>query len=162
MAIVIVSHRALNDSGRFLILLARATKMEVVEAADGMLIEPGCIYVAPPQREMITDGVVLRVAAALPKSHGWPTQISDFLFSLARMCPSRAIAIIVSGMGYDGSIALGEIKEQGGWTLAQSDPEWLDMPQSAINTSHVDFVLTAREIGTYLASLSAHLCFVAR
>ena len=156
MAIVIISHRALNDRGRLVTLLAKATRMEVVEADNGMLLEPDRIFVAPPHREITTDGVTLRVAVGLTENHGWPTLISDFLFSLASMCNSRAIAIVVSGMGYDGSVALAAVKRQGGWTLAQSDAEWLDMPQAAINTSHVDLVLSANEIGKYLASLGAH------
>lgn len=157
MAIVIISHRSLNDSGRFVALLAKATQMEVVEANDGMLLEPDHIFVAPPHREITTDGVALRVAVGLTKNHGWPTLISDFMFSLAGMCNSRAIAIVVSGMGHDGSCALAAVKKRGGWTLAQSDAQWLDMPQAAINTSHVDLVLSANEIGRYLALLSVHL-----
>ena len=157
IAIVIVSHRAPNDAGRFLILLAKATKMEVVEATDGMLLEPGRIFVAPPHRGITTDGAVLRVAVTLTQNHGWPTVISDFMFSLATMCASRAIAIVVSGMGHDGSTALAAVKKRGGWTLAQSDAQWLDMPLAAIHTTYIDLILTAKEIGSYLASLSTHL-----
>ena len=157
MAIVIIAHRGANEGGRIVTLLAKATQMEVVEANKGMLLEPGRIFVAPPQRAITTDGVALRVAMGLTKNHGWPTLISDFMFSLASMCTSRAIAIVVSGMGHDGSGALAAVKKQGGRTVAQSDAEWLDMPQSAIDTSHVDLVLSASEIGRYLASLSAHL-----
>lgn len=156
IAIVIVSHRAPSDAGRFVTLLAKAAQMEVIEATDRMPLQPDRIFVAPPQREITTDGVALRVAVDLTENHGWPTLISDFLFSLASTCASRAIAIVVSGIGYDGSGALAAVKKRGGSTLAQSDAEWLDMPQAAVNTSHVDLVLSANEIGRYLASLSAH------
>jgi chemotaxis response regulator CheB len=156
VAIVIVSHRAPQDAGRLIKLLARATRMQVVEVTDGMLLEPGRVFVAPPQKEITTDGVALRISD-VPDNYGWPTLIGDFLLSLARKCSSRAIVIIVSGMGYDGSGALAAVKQAGGRTFAQSDASYSSMPQAAIDTKHVDFVLQANEIGRYLASLSAHL-----
>jgi chemotaxis response regulator CheB len=156
VAIVIVSHRAPDHAGLLMTLLAKATRMEVVEVTDGMLLEPGRIFVAPPQKEITTDGVAFRVSEG-GNNHGWPTLISDFLFSLASRCTSRAIVIIVSGMGYDGSGALAKVKEAGGWTFAQSDASYSSMPQAAIETKHVDFVLRADQIGRYLASLSTHL-----
>jgi two-component system CheB/CheR fusion protein len=157
LAIVIVSHRAIDNAHLFVPLLAKMTHMEVVEVTDEVLLEPGYIYVAPPHRDITTDGVVLRLAAGLAKNQGWPTLISGFLFSLASTCSTRAIAIIVSGAGFDGSCALAAIKKGGGWTLVQSDAEYLDMPQAAVDTNHVDFVLRSKEIGSYLASLSEHL-----
>jgi two-component system CheB/CheR fusion protein len=101
--------------------------MEVVEVTNGML-EPGRVFVAPPQKEITTDGVALRISDDLPKGYGWPTLIGDFLFSLAHRCTLRAIVIIVSGMGYDGSGALGAVKQAGGWTFAQSDASYSSMP----------------------------------
>lgn len=151
-ATVIVSHRALGtQSWRLLVLLGKATAMEVVEVTDRMLLEPGRIFVAPPHRKITTDGVVLRLADE--ELHGWPTLITEFLFSLAHTCRSRAVAIILSGMGHDGSSALVTIKQEGGRTMAQSDAEHPDMPQAAVDTNHIDFILSAHEIGRYLAAL---------
>ena len=93
MAVVIVSHRPMGDSGQFTALLAKTTHMEVIEVTDGMLLERGRIFVAPPHREITTDGVALRISVGLTENHGWPTLISRFLFSLASSCTSRAIAI---------------------------------------------------------------------
>jgi chemotaxis response regulator CheB len=155
VAVVIVSHRALENSGLLVALLATATSMKVVEARDGMALQCGRIFVAPPHRQLTTDGVVLKVAVRLSKHCGWPTAISGFMFSLASMYTTRAIAIILSGMGHDGSNALAAIKEAGGRTLAQSNALYPDMPQAAIDTDHVDFVLQANEIGKYLASLTS-------
>jgi chemotaxis response regulator CheB len=157
LAIVIVSHRAIGYADVLVPLLANMTHMEVVEVTDEVVLEPGFIYVAPPHRDITTDGVVLKLAADPTSTRGWPTLISGFLFSLASTCSTRAIAIIVSGMGYDGSGALATIKDKGGWTLAQSDAEYAAMPQAAVDTNHVDFVLRSKEIGSYLASLSEHL-----
>ncbi len=127
--------------------------MEVVEASEGMPLAPGRVFVAPPHREITTDGVVLRVSVGSTNCYGRPTLISDFLFSLASRCNSRAIAIIASGAGNDGSGALAAVKNAGGSTLAQSDAHHPDMPQAAMDTLQVDYALTAREIGKYLASL---------
>lgn len=157
VSIVIVSHRGIGDSDRLMKLLAKATQLDVVEVTDGISLKPGCIFVAPAHREVTTNGLALRLAVGLTENHGWPTLISDFIFSMARMCTSRAIAIIVSGMGYDGSSALAAVKKAGGWTLAQSDASHGDMPQAAIETNSVDLILPAKEIGKYLASLSEHL-----
>jgi chemotaxis response regulator CheB len=155
VAIVVVSHRAPDDAGRLIALLAKATDMKVIEVTDGIVLQTGSIFVSPPHREITTDGIVLRLAEGMIENHGWPSLISDFLFSLASKCSSRAIAIIVSGMGHDGSGAMAAVKNGGGWTLAQSDANYTSMPQAAIDTNHVDFVLCAKDIGTYLASVSA-------
>lgn len=64
MAIVIISHRAPNDGGRFITLLAKVTQMDVVEANDGMVIEPNRIFVAPARGEVTTDGMALRLAVS--------------------------------------------------------------------------------------------------
>lgn len=130
MAFVIVFHRALDETGRLLTLLANVTHMEVVEVTDGMLLEPDRIFVAPPHTQIATDGVALRLAVSLAKYRGWPALISEFIFSLAIMCTSRAMAIIVSEMGYDGSGALAADKRRGGRTFAQSDACFLYMPQA--------------------------------
>ena len=157
LAVVIVSHRSLENSDQLIKLLAKATGMEIIEANDGMLLAPGRIFVSPPHRTVTTDGVVLKLADGTTAYNGWPTLISDFIFSMASVFASRAIAIVVSGMGHDGSSAFPAIKEAGGWTFAQSDAGYMDMPQAAIDTDKVDFVLSAGQIGKYLAALSSHI-----
>lgn len=152
MAFVIVSHRGMGDAHLFLPLLRRLSSMVVVEVTHGMRLEPNRIFVAPPHMETTTDGVVVNVQAC-SKAQGWPTVISVFLFSLAKACGSRSIAIILSGVGHDGSSALAAIKAAGGTTMAQSDGEWKNMPQKAVSTGYVDFVLTAAEIGKRLATM---------
>ena len=156
-AVVIVSHRAPAESDLLVKLLARSSRMDVVTVTNGIPLTPGRVFVTPPRRDITTDGFHLLLSAQPVERHGWPTVISDFMFSLADGCLSRAIAIIVSGMGFDGSGSLAAIKKTGGWTIAQSDASFLDMPQAAIDTNHVDLIMRADEIGSYLASLSAHL-----
>lgn len=151
VAIVIVSHRSRSRADRLVQILARATRLSVVEVTDGMRLQPNLVFVAPAYREITTDGVALRLAGQTGYN-GWPTVISDFLFSLASACTVRAIAIIVSGTGHDGSAGLVAVKRAGGRTFAQSDALFPDMPEAAIGTEHVDFISTAEAIGKYLAS----------
>lgn len=89
------------------------------------------------------------------KSNGWPVLISVFLESLADECGPRSIAIILSGMGFDGSSALYSIKTGGGRTFAQSDARWDSMPNRARATGFIDFWQSASEIGESLADLAA-------
>lgn len=149
MTFVLVSHRGPDNKNLLLHLLSTKTHMEIVEATDGCKLEPNLVIVAPPHVEITTDGIVLKVCPR-PKTNRWPTVISDFLRSVAATCASRSIVVILSGVGYDGSEALGAIKNSGGVTFAQSDCQFEGMPQEAINTGHVDFILTARKIGEHL------------
>ena len=89
------------------------------------------------------------------KPRGWPMTISIFLLSLAEACGQRAIAVILSGMGHDGSAALKAIKAAGGMTFAQSNAEFGDMPRHAVETGHVDFILSPEEIASTLLELNA-------
>jgi len=157
MAIVVVSHRSQRDL--LISVLAKATAMEVVEVTDGMILEVGRVFVAPAHREMSTDGVRLSLARHFTEDYGTPKLVTQFLLSLASMCGPRTIAVIVSGMGGDGSTALSAVKKAGGRIFSQSDANYLQMPQAAVDTNCVDFELGAIEIGRYLALLSVASSF---
>jgi len=154
MTFVLVSHRGPENKNLLLRLLSTKTHMEIVEATDGFRLEPNLVIVAPPHVGITTDGIILKVCPR-PKTNRWPTVISDFLRSVAATCGSRSIVVILSGMGYDGSEALGAIKQRGGVTFAQSDCQFDSMPQEAIHTGHVDFVLSAAKIGELLGRYDA-------
>lgn len=153
MAFVIVSHRGEGDPTLLPNLLARVTRMEVLDAEDGMMLEPNCVFVKPARTHLTTDGLAFQLYDQ-PKTPGWSVDVTSFLLSLAKTCSARSIAVILSGMGFDGSSALGNIKEAGGVVFAQSDPIYGDMPQSAVNTGYVDFTLSATQIGQRLAAMS--------
>ena len=89
------------------------------------------------------------------KQRGWPTTISFFLFSLAETYGRRTVAVILSGLDCDGSVALKTIKGAGGLTFAQSNAKFKDMPKNAVETGYVDFVLPASEIAAKLLELNA-------
>lgn len=154
MAFVIAPHRALEDPDRLPRILGRFTKMPVIEVAQGMRIEPNHVFVMPPQVHMTLQNELFPLRETVP-AFGWPNTISVFLYSLAEMKGSRAVAVIVSGMDHDGSTALKAIKAAGGVTFAQSDASQDGMPRHAIETGYIDYFLPCREIGPALLSLAA-------
>ena len=154
MAFVIAPHRSSEKSSLLLDILARVTTMPVIEVQDGMLLEPNRVYLMPPHMEMTVENNEF-VLQPQRKLRGWPTTISVFLLSLAEAYRHRAIAVIFSGVGCDGSSALKAIKAAGGLTFAQSDAVFDDMPRHADETGHVDFILSPAEIAKALVELTA-------
>src|SRR6185369_13800212 len=123
-------------------ILARATAIPVSEAADGMAVEANHVYVIPANVDLtIAHGVLnLTPRTQTPGSH---MPIDRFFRSLAGECGSRAIGVILSGTGSDGSAGVDAIKAAGGVTFAQdaATAKFATMPQAAIATGCVDFVL---------------------
>jgi len=157
MAFIIVSHRGLDHVRLFPSLLERVSAMPVTDIEDGIVLEPNQVFVALPQTQITTDGIVLYSRTAARRSLGWPVNISAFLFSLAKTCKARSVAVILSGMGHDGSDALSSIKARGGLVFAQSDAAYESMPDSAHDTGNVDHMLTAVGIGRHLAGMNRDL-----
>jgi two-component system CheB/CheR fusion protein len=128
-------------------LLQRATSMPVHEAVDLKLMEPDAVYVIAPNTEMTVLGGALRLARpAKPRGQRLPI---DVLFSsLARELGDRAIGVVLSGMGSDGTLGLQAIKTQGGLTLAQQpeSAQFDSMPASAIAAGCVDIVAPPGEM----------------
>jgi two-component system CheB/CheR fusion protein len=154
MAFVLAAHRGLEKASLLPQVLASVTTMALIEVEEGMLLEPNHIYLMPPHTEMTVKNE--KFALQPPrKSHGWPTTISLFLISLAEAYGQRAIAVILSGAGHDGSSALQAFKAAGGVTFAQSDAQFSDMPLNAVETGYVDFTLSSTEIAKALLELNA-------
>jgi two-component system CheB/CheR fusion protein len=128
-------------------LLQRATAMPVREAESSMRVEPDVVYVIPPSTELtVADGRLRLAEPAQPRGRRLPI---DVLFcSLARDQGDRAIGVVLSGMGSDGTIGLQAIKAQGGLTLAQTPAtaQFDSMPQSVIDTGACDIVAPAMEL----------------
>ena len=82
--------------------------------------------------------------------------ITIFLSSLAQNWDGKLVAVIVSGLDADGTEALREIKKVGGIIIAQAPDtaEWSDMPESAIKTGHIDFVLSVEDIAQKIAQIA--------
>jgi two-component system CheB/CheR fusion protein len=154
MAFVIASHRNFEKATSLPQILARVTTMPVVEVEEGMSLEPNRVYLMPPSVEMTVKNNEFALQPPR-KPRGWPMTISIFLLSLAEACGQRAIAVILSGMGHDGSAALKAIKAAGGMTFAQSNAAYDDMPRHAVETGHVDFILSPAEIASKLLELNS-------
>jgi two-component system CheB/CheR fusion protein len=147
MAFVLLQHLDPDHKSLLLDLVRRYTKMEVEWAADGVKVKPGCTYILPPNKSMsLVDGRLVLAKPAAPRGLRLP--IDHFLRSLAADQHERAVCIILSGTGSDGTLGARAIKGEGGMVIAQSlDSAAYDgMPRSAIATGVVDYVLAPAEM----------------
>jgi two-component system CheB/CheR fusion protein len=123
-------------------VLQRFTSVPVLEVTDGMRVRPNHVYVIPPGKDMsLLHGTLHLFEPTQPAGRRLP--IDHFLQSLAKDARDRAVCVILSGMGSDGSIGLKMVMENFGMVMVQ-DPETADydgMPRAAIATEFVDFVL---------------------
>ncbi len=146
VAIVIVNH--LRTVATLLHeILPRYTQMPVELITEGLFIQPNRVFVIPEQRDLhVLDGEFRLKPISKPR--GWPDVITVFLRSLTQYWDGRIIAVIVSGYDGDGAAALCGIREVGGITIAQKleTAEQPDMPESAIASGCIDFVLSPEDI----------------
>lgn len=146
VAIVIVNHITLMPT-QLHEVLPRFTTMPVELITERLRIEPDHVFVIPANRDLhVGDGAFLLKPISKPR--GWPDVITVFLRSLTDCWDGKLIAVIVSGYDGDGAAALCGIKEVGGITIAQklSTANQPDMPQSAIDSGCIDFVLSPEDI----------------
>jgi chemotaxis response regulator CheB len=146
VAIVIVNH--LRTVATLLHeILPNYTKMPVELITEKLDIEPDHVYIIPEKRDLhVLDGEFRLKPISKPR--GWPDVITVFMRSLTENWDGKLIAVIVSGFDGDGAAALAGIKEVGGITIAQK-PETAsqpDMPESAIASGNIDFILSPEEI----------------
>ena len=146
VAIVIVNH--LRTVGTLLHeILPRYTEMPVELIKDRLDIRPNHVFIIPSQRDLhVLDGEFRLKPISKPR--GWPDVITVFLRSLTQNWDGKLIAVIVSGYDGDGAAALCGIKEVGGITIAQKldTAEQPDMPESAIASGCIDFILSPEDI----------------
>lgn len=147
MAFVVVMHLSPDHQSSAGKLIASRTKMPVTQLVSAAPIERNHVYViSPAQRLSMNDGY-LRGLPPEPRN-GRHVTIDLFFRDLADAHKEHAFCVVLSGTGSDGAVGLSRIKEQGGVTLAQhpEDAEFDGMPQAAINTHKVDFVLPVVEM----------------
>jgi two-component system, chemotaxis family, CheB/CheR fusion protein len=157
LAIVFIQHLDPNHRSMLAEILARATAMPVGEAADGMAVEPNHVYVIPANVDLTLADGALRLAPRT-QSPGSHLPVDRFLRSIAEQCGSRAIGVILSGTGSDGSAGIEAIKAAGGVTFAQdaSSAKFDNMPRAAVATGCVDFVLPPESIAGELVRIGRH------
>lgn len=154
VAIVIVNHvrtfaTLLHE------ILPRYTTMPVELITERLVIEPNHVFIIPEQRDLhVKDGQFRLMPISKPR--GWPDVITVFLRSLTEHWKGKLIAVIVSGYDGDGAAALCGIREAGGITIAQrpDTAKQPDMPESAIESGCVDFILSPEEIATKLVQIA--------
>lgn len=155
MAFVLIQHLSPTYKSLLTEILTRATQMPVSQVENGMVVEKNRVYIIPPNTKMILSQGRLQL---LPreKVSGKYMPGDAFLRSLAIDRGTKAIAVILSGMDGDGSLGLTAIKEAGGMTFSQSEAtaQFDSMPNTALATGNVDFVLTPQKIAEKLGSLS--------
>ena len=142
MAFILVQHLDPTHESMMVELLAGHTSMTVLQAADGMPIEPDHLYVIPPGTYLSVGDGALHLSQPQAR-HGARLPFDFLLHSLAEECGARAICVILSGTGADGSLGLKAVKEKCGLVIAQDPDEagYDGMPRSAIATGAVDLVL---------------------
>ncbi len=147
MAFVVVQHLSPDFKSLMGELLARWTDMKIHRVENGMDIEPNTINLMPPMKEMIISGGRLLLTDKDVKS-GLTLPIDQFFRSLAQDCGQRAIAVVLSGTGSDGSRGVCDIARAGGYVCVQHEQtaKFDGMPRSAIETGVVHAVLPPEEI----------------
>jgi len=156
-AIVVVQHVDPRHRSLMADILSRRTRLRVKEAEDGEDVAGGTVYVAPPNRHLLVNADATLSLTQTELVH-FVRPSADLLFeSVAASYRDRAIAVVLSGTGMDGSMGVEAVKKMGGTVIAEDEQssEFFGMPQAAIQTGFVDFVLPLSEISSALKSLVA-------
>ncbi len=154
VAVVIVNHITIMPT-QLHEVLPRFTRMPVELITERLQIVPDRVFIIPANRDLhVGDGVFLLKPISKPR--GWPDVITVFLRSLTEFWQGKLVAVIVSGYDGDGADALRGITEAGGITIAQRPDTATqpDMPQSAIASGCVDFVLSPEDIGRKILEIA--------
>ena len=162
MAFILVQHLDPTHESMMVDLLAGHTSMTVRQATDGMLIEREHLYVIPPGTYLSVGNGALHLSQPQAR-HGARLPFDFLLHSLAEECGARAICVILSGTGADGSLGLKAVKEKGGLVIAQDPDEagYDGMPRSAIMTGAVDLVLPVAKIPDALVKYDRRMALTA-
>ena len=155
MAFVIVQHLDPHHASRLSSLLGKVTAMPVSEITETTTPKPNRVYIQPPNKCVIARNGALTLVRREERVN---VAIDHFFESLAEECGSRAIGIVLSGTGSDGTAGLRAIKAAGGLTFAQSEEsaKFDAMPRSAIRAGFADLAITPRDIAREIDRISNH------
>lgn len=154
MAFVVILHLSQEHKSSLAEILQRHTQMPVEQVTETLTVEPDHVYVIPPGRHLVmTDGVIELKAPRRIK--GIRVPIDRFFRSLAETYGKRAVSIILSGTGSDGTLGMKHIKGRDGFAIVQDplDAEYDGMPRSAIETKIADVVMHVSEMPEKLLSV---------
>ena len=156
-AVVVVQHLAPHHHSLMAEILSKRSPLQVKQAREGDRLVPGVVFIAPPDRHLLVNpDASLSLSQSEPVHFVRPS--ADLLFeSVAANYKKRTIAVVLSGTGVDGSTGVRAIKKMGGLVIAQdqSTSEFFGMPEAAILTGQVDFILPITEIASALIRWSA-------
>jgi len=157
MAFVLVQHLDPKHHSLLAELLSKRTVMPVTEVRDGMAVQPNHVYVIPPDATMSISDHHLQLGPR-EESRGVHMSVDHFMRSLAEQQGNRAIGVILSGSGTDGTLGMAEIQAQGGVTFAQDEntAKYDGMPRSVIAAGCVDYVLPPKGIAQELGRIARH------
>jgi two-component system CheB/CheR fusion protein len=162
VAYVVVQHLDPQDKGAIVALLQRSSDMPVEQVHDGQRLEPDHVYVIPPARDLsLLHGVLHLLPQRSPRGLNLPV---DFFFrSLADDRQERAVAVVLSGMGTDGTLGLRAVREKGGATFVQSlsSAKFDGMPRSALDAGLGDVVAPAEQLPARIVAYLRHATFAA-
>jgi two-component system chemotaxis response regulator CheB len=154
-AIIVVQHLSPTSPSQLADLLSRRTSLWVKWAEEGDRLQPGVVFVAPPnQHLLLREGDVLTLRQS-PRVQ-WVRPSADVLFaSVAASYGERAIAVVLTGAGRDGARGVQMMKQMGGRVLVQdmATSRSFGMPSAAIRTGCIDFILPLRTIAPALITL---------
>ncbi len=158
LAFVLIQHLEPRHKSALVEILSRETVLEVREAKNNMAIRPACVHVIPPNSLMTVVRGRLRIKARVRRADGSYLPVDHFMASLAADRGKRAIGVILSGTGSDGTAGAQAVKARGGIVFAQDKKtaRYYGMPGSAAASGAVDFVLAPLEIAKKLIYMSAH------
>ena len=160
LAFVVIQHLSPDYKSLMAEILGKYTSMMVLQAENGMEVEPNIVYLIPPKKNMTIKNGRLLLTDYVHGAINHP--IDTFLASLAEERKAHALCVILSGTGSDGTSGIKSIKEHDGLVLVQ-DPasaKFDGMPRSAINTGLADFVLSPRELAEEILNFSNYPAIV--
>lgn len=151
-AFVVIQHLSPDFESKMDQLLGRQTDLPIVTVEDGVTVEPGKIYLSPPNSDMMMRAGRIFLTER-DRSDVFRLPIDHFFRSMAQDVGPRCIGVVLSGTGSDGSRGVGEIHQVGGLVAAQSreTARFDGMPHSAAETGVVDLILRPSEIAEALS-----------
>lgn len=154
MAFVVIMHLSPEHESHAAAILQNTTRMSVTQVNEQVKVEPNHVYVIPPTKHLAMEDGHIRLSEPT-RPTGRHVAVDLFFRTLADTHQTRAVCIVLSGTGADGSVGVKRVKEAGGLAIAQDpqDAEYDAMPRNAINTGMIDFVLPVVEMPEKLIEL---------
>ncbi len=157
LAYVFIQHLSPDHESVLTQILSKQTKIPIHEVVDKVKIELNSVYIIKPNTNIELEDHAIKVSPREEASKNY-LPIDFFMRSLAKIKKHKAIGVILSGSGSDGTFGMREIKNEGGLTFAQDlkSAKFIDMPRSAYSSGNVDFLLPLEGIAKELTRIGKH------